>query len=615
MPGKTNTESRSGLLAGAAVTGLLSLAYMSLWWNRFLGLSDGMFLLLGQQVVSGRVPYRDFYFSIPPLQPLKMAGLIAVFGQEIIVSRAWGMLERTLLSVLIYLWLAHFFRVRHAFLGTLTAMVLFCGDRADPVFSYHHDSVFWAVCAGFCASFLLRTPSRHARALAFVSGICCGLCFLTKQTTGLGMSILLPVMLGLTLKAVPGSPGLRSVLTRFCIGWALPVGLLWGWLFKAGALGAYFEQVFLKGPSSKGSLVSVLTRPLWMPFMDKMFLGDCVIALAILGWLWATLQFSQPRSPTTRSGPLRLMLAFLAGAGAILLGVFLCAHVPASAYLIKVEGVATYLSFLGSLGLWLYHLGLWNRRRLRPVDSQLWLFSAVSFTVAYMLALSWAAYEPMVVPGLALVIAFFLDRLQGTSPAKWTGYALTAGALGLISAAVWLKLALPYFWNGSGSPPVATATRVSKLPELRGLILPESTVKSIERLTDLLSGCCPAGESVYAYPYLPLLYALSHRAPPTFALVHWLDVAPDYVAEQDARTLLETRPAVMVYLELSPSEFQRYESVFRGPKPSGQRRLVDAIKSLAKEYRLVDAQILPVSDTLIRVYMRPDIARSAVLPR
>lgn len=209
-----------------------------------------------------------------------------------------------------------------------------------------------------------------------------------------------------------------AVLARFCLSWVWPVGLVWRWLFKAGASGAYFEQVFLKGPLSKGSLLSVLTRPLWMPFMDKMFLEHSVIVLAILGWLWATLQFSPPRPSTTRSGPLRLMLAFLAGAGAILLGVFLCAHVPGSAYLVKVEGVATYLSFLGSLGQWLYYLGLWIRRRVRSVDSQLWLFSAVSFTVACMLALSWAAYEPMVVPGLAWVIAFLLDRLQGTSPAN-----------------------------------------------------------------------------------------------------------------------------------------------------------------------------------------------------
>lgn len=316
------------------MTGLLSLAYMSLWWNRFLGLTDGMFLLLGQQIVSGRVPYRDFYLAIPPLQPLKMAGLIAVFGQEIIVSRAWAMLERALLSVVVYLWLARFFRISHAFLATLTAMVAFCGDPADPLFSYHHDSVFWAVCAGFCASLLLKGSSRGARALAFLSGMCCGLCFLTKQTTGLGISILLPVVLGLTLRAGPGLPGLGAVLARFGIGWTLPVGLLWGWLFQAGALGAYFDQVFLRGPSSKGSLISVLTRPLRMPFLDKVFLGDCVIALGILTWLWATVRFSRPGPSARVHGPLRLVLVFLGGAGAIPFGVFLSAHVPAHAYLL-----------------------------------------------------------------------------------------------------------------------------------------------------------------------------------------------------------------------------------------------------------------------------------------
>jgi len=118
---------------------------MLVWWNRFSGLSDAAFLMYGQQVLAGRIPYRDFHLPIPPLTVLKTAALIKVFGGFVIVPRILAMFERACLAAALFCWLASSFRLRDALLGTMVSMIVFCGDLADQLSSYHHDSVFLAV--------------------------------------------------------------------------------------------------------------------------------------------------------------------------------------------------------------------------------------------------------------------------------------------------------------------------------------------------------------------------------------------------------------------------------------------------------------------------------------
>jgi hypothetical protein len=67
------------LLASAFV-----LAVVLPWWNHYIGVTnDAWHYFGGQQILEGKVPYRDFYLFVTPLGPLKNALLIALFGNHI----------------------------------------------------------------------------------------------------------------------------------------------------------------------------------------------------------------------------------------------------------------------------------------------------------------------------------------------------------------------------------------------------------------------------------------------------------------------------------------------------------------------------------------------------
>src|ERR1700678_51178 len=83
-----------GALAIVAITLLFFFAY----FNRFAGLrsGDGSFSACTAWL-AGKLPYRDYFLTSTPLNVIKSAGVLALFGDRLIVLRAFAMMERSLL--------------------------------------------------------------------------------------------------------------------------------------------------------------------------------------------------------------------------------------------------------------------------------------------------------------------------------------------------------------------------------------------------------------------------------------------------------------------------------------------------------------------------------------
>ena len=92
-----------------------------------------------ERMLDGKIPYRDFYLIVPPWTALKFVALISVAGDYLINARAFAIVERVALAVVIYLWLARLFRVRYAILGAFLSVVIFTGDIADSLANYSSD--------------------------------------------------------------------------------------------------------------------------------------------------------------------------------------------------------------------------------------------------------------------------------------------------------------------------------------------------------------------------------------------------------------------------------------------------------------------------------------------
>ena len=584
----------NSLATGGLLVAALTLGFFLLFWNRFSAVRDGHGAIIAAQLVlAGKLPYRDWYAAGPPLNALTMAALVRVFGAGLIGLRAFALLERVALALVVYAWLGRFFRVSHAALAAVVGVVVSAGDLADPLVSYNHETIFWGICSGLCASICIGRSIRWPWAAAALSGLCAGLCFATKQSIGMGITLAVPAVGAAYLLRSEGFRSALKLLASFLAGWAVPVGAVCGWLYGNGILGQALRSMFLRAPSAKG-LGSPLPRILFANFSWATVFAAIATLICI-----AIVSRKGPTQPAGESrAALFRMLAPMGGA--IIAG----AAISYSG-LIPYTGLAkASIDFtLATCGLLASFCGLlWVKRKLSEGEAQFWLFAGVSFAIAFLLFLSWPVFEAMVIPGLPFLIALLLDASASRNRYKAV-VPVICGVLLVAQTAD--KLTEPYVFNGWRDGPVRLATETSSLPEMHGFRLPKDAVRLIDGVTDIIRRRTAPGDAIFTYPAMPLFYYLSGRKCPTYSWSHNIDSVPDALAESDAAILLRTRPAVIVYYDFPPRFVEWEEALWRGGRPSGQRAIVAAIASLSREYELAGSFAVSMTGGPVKVLVRP----------
>ena len=149
-------------------------------------------------------------------------------------------------------------------------------------------------------------------------------------------------------------------------------------------------------------------------------------------------------------------------------------------------------------------------------------------------------------------------------------------------------MGMPFHWGGWWEPNVYSATQRLAEPELAGYRVSAQSADIVDRVTREIVANSEPGNTILAYPNIPIFYLLAHRSPATFAYVHYVDVAPDFVDRADAERILKNPPAVIVYWDQTEQELQDGERNFRHGNRSGMRDMVAAINALRPQYRAVD---------------------------
>lgn len=589
-----------GALAVAAVT----LGYSLLYWNRFLAASAGStFFYLAEQMLQGRLPYRDIFFVVTPLSAIKVAALIHLFGDYLVVVRLEGALERTILGLLLFFLLTRFCRVGSAMVASFFTIVILASDDADAIVNYHIDSAFWAVAAASCASFCIgRRSPRTQAAGAFFAGFFAALSLLTKQTTGAGVIVALAVTGSLLCWKSGGIRGALRYLVPLSFGWVVPVAAFAAWLVHTQSLSPFLRCVFTTS-TSKGSLIAVLARPATQ--LPWLFLAAAVgVPLA------AVMIRRTPRGDRPESFAAVAVLA-VGGVAAVALAsvsVYTGHWWPGSAspmpstMLVALTNLTIMAAVTGSAFLFFDYGWRYLNRSMTEREQQIWLLSAISFAVAYMLSLSWAVYSPMAAPGVALIVGLAMDRLEGAGGRGFV--ALTALLLLFTCSSISGKLTCPFQWMYWAEPPVDQARFASTLPKLAGLRISEPTLSLTETIAKLVREHTRPGDSLLVYPYFPVFYVVTGLNPPTYAFNHYLDVCPDSICAQDAATLRAHPPDAIVYLVQSEEDLRKDELVFRSGRRSGSREVARAIEELAARYQKLLSSRVPGSARVIEVYTR-----------
>jgi hypothetical protein len=183
------------------------------------------------------------------------------------------------------------------------------------------------------------------------------------------------------------------------------------------------------------------------------------------------------------------------------------------------------------------------------------------------------------------------------------------------------KLVRPYYYEVFFDGPVQMANTTSQLPALKGLVLPEDTVKCLEGVTNIVEQNSSEADRIYVYPQMEIFYLLTHRRACTDAFgVNNSDVMTDQKAQEQAQLILTRRPKVLIFAR-EPEQFLLVlEKFWKLGKRAGNRDIIAACNTLAKEYRLAGSFTIGNFPGLvandwrtspaINVYVRDDDASS-----
>ena len=668
---------RRAVIVGGFVSVSVTVCFLLLFWNRFAGFrsGDGGFFA-ARMFFAGFLPYRDYFCPNPPLSIITFATVLKLFGNYIIVLRAFGIVERAALSLVLYAWLVRFFRARDAALAVAITMVVSACDVAEPISSYNHQTILLATLAGFAASFALDR-SRSERALALtglLSGISGSLCLASKHTIGIAIMCAVPVVIGACLLRSGEKRKAAIFSASFAIGSAIPLGAIVLWLHHTGLLQAFMQQAFVRGPAAKAShpadflvrsidiakdysaaalaaCIALLfsfaamrrsgldngARSSGTPISPGLLLISASIAFgvvvafvptraenvlrlipivvlsgaALLLVKWGILRLRRPLSDREWKNCLAASLCSLPALLLILGWPMLAKYTFMAVGELLVAGftlskASIYFTLISTLVLGVYYFVSWVRGELTWRQAQYLLLAAVSFSVAFMLALSWPAFEAMVVPGLAFLLAAMLDGWNG-----WRRAVLVSICASILFAITCIKLQEPFGFGHLHEGPVRTANSRSQVAELKGLLLPEEDVRFIDTTADIIRANSSPEDTIFTYPEMALFYGISGRKFPTFSGSHNYDLVSDTFAKREAERLLSSRPAVLIYAP-EPEAFVRgSEAVWRGGKPSGQRDMAAAVEALANQYRLAARFKVGNQSSPVFVFVRPDGSASS----
>jgi hypothetical protein len=218
-----------------------------------------------------------------------------------------------------------------------------------------------------------------------------------------------------------------------------------------------------------------------------------------------------------------------------------------------------------------------------------------------MFSLSWAAFEQMLLPGFAFLLALVLDRELRRRGWALRGYAIAAMGLVLILTATFRKLTWPYVWENWVDGPVKEMTVDAGYPEMRGLRVTPASAEFLTRVTNIIDTHSRPDETILCYPNYAMFYVLAHRQPGTFAYMHWFDIVSDNLAREEAERVKQHPPALILLVDFPEAFVRSKEISFRGGRRSGQRDLAAAIQSVPG-YRVIESVPIPYMDYTLKIY-------------
>ncbi|MBE6576948.1 MAG: hypothetical protein E7653_02270 [Ruminococcaceae bacterium] len=287
----TDTESkrknRKQKLLFAAALGICLFLYYLIYLNKAFPLAEGWHSYYAELMRAGNVPYRDFFYYLPPLNLVIDPLLWSLSFGSMLVFRILRLLERIAMMEVVFFMLSKYYDHKIVFVACFFAGLIGGGNTYDLMGDYNQTAEFLIILTALFAIRFAEEPIQKIkyRKLA-IAGVFLGLIFLCKQSTGAISIMLYALFLCLWCFWNKDKKFGWYILAAF-IGVICPIAIAAIILACLGALPAAIQQIFF-GASSKGGLGTMLFRNIasfyWASLVRFwiIFLGIALFVLCLI---------------------------------------------------------------------------------------------------------------------------------------------------------------------------------------------------------------------------------------------------------------------------------------------------------------------------------------------
>lgn len=636
----TNANLKKQKIVFGIVLAILVVAYNFIWLNRSFTMSEGWVATYVGLINQGKVPYRDFYYFLPPLNLLIDYVIWTISSGYFFIYRLIRLAERVLMVELMYSIIVKRIDPFIACIGSFLGAVLASASGYDLVGDYNQTMQLLVVLLCIIViQYVKNIDNLKVKwKWMFLAGVCGGLMFLSKQTIIVSSGITFALFVLYLVITKKEKNFIKMIISVVC-GLAVPLGITFVYLVYTHSLSEFVYQVF-QDTSSKGTIFDIIlfsqTDMIWK------FIRETLAILCI-----ALFYVIQNKKSLAGKKNITVLQMGLAAASALLIGsvyydtviesfkesfetkfTLLFILFVAIILIINVDKLygklITFAIGISSVLILLFNINdcaeiLYSETESFSVMNSLVTFihlalavyvvmylikckrnkQAVDYPIVVMicgsLASGWATSMSSGADSLTVATAFIsvptltLVLFRNKSMTKQVYKKLfIIFALTCICVCGAQKSQNAYAWWGDSEAPFIDKTETSDIRALKGFKFSQQEKVKYDKLTELIDYYTDDDSVIFGFPYAKVYNVfLDNYNMDNFVPVMFYDVCADDFATKDAKTIKENPPDIVVWQDI-PDCIETHEEFFRDDEPLGQRKIQEWFcKANKTDYELV----------------------------
>ena len=549
-----------------------------------------------------------------PLYTYFIAFVTRIFGYDIIILRILGIIIFVILAALMYAIFAKLFNPWIAVVASIVSIFYLQSEVAQVFYDYIKvfDLLTYAATLMLMLhiernySFKNRDSIKKVSLFIIVSGIFASCALLIRQNSGAFVVVYTIMLLTYNIIYSKDKRNNVSYLLQYIISMMIPIVMLSLFLFSNGSLNAFLNSTVHSAIGSKGGMLTILFA--WIPrWFDGMYQQAGYFVLFVLG-IAISYIFYEKFKPTKnqRTKDFAVALTFII---AIFSGVILCFYNPGSSYVFKalsfkgMPNIVFVIPVLVFLFEFLHLLTIDKNDHHKLIwNIQLFTLTGMIIAIGYGSGTSAGLSEGQTALALGLIISLLLmfsSNAFGT-PIRIIVILMTVSmSLSIVSS----KIVIPYSWWGLTESDMRQASNQIDVPYMNDILVSAQTKHGIETIVSITNEHSAPGDSIFAFPHIPIFYLLTDRYPVTFTLVQWFDVASDANVVKDIERIKTNLPKVIIHTRINEIIMRSHETMFRNTAAeSGLRKMSAALDLIESENNYVLAASINIQNFPVDIY-------------